>query len=231
MKIKEINHKNYKLLKFNIIKSKILTKSHYFKNIKVKDVQYRLKNALNLIYFYHMYNKKILFVGNPLKINTKIKNLLAETKHVFIPQSAWITGIITNQNEHLKSLLFKQKNDIKLSSIAERIIELKKKSDLVVIIDEKLEIKALKESHMIGIPVITINSDLNIFDNTIDYKIPGNFILSKSKLKNNLFYSMMFSTIKKSTFIKTKLESHYKLNSLKKITETKIFEKKNYQKT
>jgi ribosomal protein S2 len=234
MKIKKIEHKNFKLLKLNLIKSKILKKNHYLKNITLEDIEFRLKKILNLIYLYHSSNKKILFVGNPLKINTELKIILSRTKHIFIPKSAWITGIITNQNSYLKSLFKKKTNT--LNVISERILQLKKKSDLIVIMDQELDFQALEEGYKTNIPVICLNSDLNIFNNKISYKVPGNFIISKNKLKNNLFYSILLSTFKKAHFFKNKFKNTllYKLNSIKKIKNSKFnrktFHKKNYNK-
>jgi ribosomal protein S2 len=229
MKIKKIEQKNYKLLKFNLIKSKIFKKSHFLKNITLEDIEFRLKKILNLIYLYHISNKKILFIGNPLTINNKIKNLLINTKHVFIPKSAWITGIITNQNLYLKSL-FKQKTDV-LNSISERILQLKKKSDLIVIMDQNLDTKALEEAYKSKIPVVALNADLNVFNNKINYKVPGNFIISKNKLKNSLFYSILLAILKKADFFKKRFKnmSWYKLNTIKKI-KNKQFQKKNLNK-
>lgn len=225
MKIKKIERKNYKLLNFKLIKSKILKKQHYLNNIKIKDVEFRLKKILHLIYLYHLYNKQILFIGNPLNINNTIKRLLSSTKHIFIPKSAWISGIISNQNSYLKAL-FKQKTN-KLNKITEKILQLKKKSDLIVIMDEKQNLKAVNESYKSNIPIISLNSDLNIFNNKINYKIPGNFILSKNKFKNNFFYSILVSTIKKASFIKNKLKNNitFKLNSLKKIKTKRTYNK------
>jgi ribosomal protein S2 len=225
MKIKKIEHKNYKLLRFNLIKSKILKKNHILKNINIEDIEFRLKKILNVIFLYHISNKKILFIGNPVKINTKIKNILGKTKHVFIPKSTWVTGIITNQNSYLKSL-FKQKTN-EFNLISERILQLKKKSDLIVIMDQKLDKNAVEESYKAQIPIIALNSDLNIFDTKINYKLPGNFILSKNRLKNNFFYSILFSTIKKASIIKTKFKDtlSYKLTSIKKIKNTRIYKK------
>jgi ribosomal protein S2 len=229
MKIKKIKQKNYKLLKFNLLKSKIFKKPHYLQNISIEDIEFRYKKILNIIYLYHISNKKILFVGNPAKINRKIKSILSKTKHIFIPKSAWITGIITNQNLYLKSL-FKQKTDI-LNSISERILQLKKKSDLIIIIDEKLDNKALEESYKSNIPVIALNSELNIFNNKVNFKVPGNFVVTKNKLKNNLFYSILLSIFKKATVQKNIFKNNfpYELNSIKKIkTSKKNLNKKNY---
>lgn len=229
MKIKKLKHKNYKLLKFNLLKSKIFKKNHYFNNITLEDIEFRLKKIFNLIYLYHITNKKILFIGNPLIINNKIQQIFSKTKHVFIPSTSWLTGMITNQNFYFKSIL-KKNNNVLINSISKKILQLKKKSDLILIMDKELNNKALEESFKSQIPVITLNSDLNIFNNKINYKVPGNFILSKNNFKNNLFYSILISIFKRSNYVKNKFKHKlsYKLNSLKKIKNAKNTIKKNY---
>jgi hypothetical protein len=223
MKIEKLQYNNYKLLRFNLIKSKILKRPHYQKNIKLDDIEMRLKKALYLIYLYHINNKRILFVGNPLNINKEITKLLRNTKHIFIPKSAWIAGVITNKNSSFKSIFKKEDNINKLSQI---ILKLKNKSNLVVIMDKRLDEKALEESYSYRLPVILLNSDLNPFDQKSSYKIPGNFTFSKNKLKNNFFYSLLLSTLKKSNTIKKHFPflSHKMstLNIFKNIKNTNI---------
>lgn len=234
MKIRKLEQKNYKLLKFKLIESKIYKKNHFIENITLEDIEFRLKKILHLIYLYHISNKKILFIGNPLNINKNIKTVLSKTKHIFMPKFTWINGIITNQNIHLKSL-FKQKKNV-LNKITEKIIQLKKKSDLIVIIDQEIDLKAIEESYKARTPVIALNSDLNLFNYKTNYKVPGNFIISKNKLKNNFFYSILLSTLKKANLVKNKLKNTlaYKLNTvkiIKKIKNTKFYRKKIYNKS
>lgn len=221
MKIEKIESTSYKLLKLNLIKSKVLKKNHYLKNIKLDDIEMRLKKALYVIYLYHINNKRILFVGNPLNINKEITTLLKNTKHIFIPKSAWIAGVITNQNSSFKSL-FKQ--DVNITKMSQILLKLKNKSNLVVIIDKNLDQKVLEESYSARLPVISLNSDLNPFDLKSSYKIPGNFPFSKNKLKNNFFYSLLVSTFKKAHRIK----KQFPFLSHKLSTTLSILKKKKY---
>jgi hypothetical protein len=147
-----------------------------------------------------------------------MKNLLKNAKHIFIPKSTWISGVITNQNTSFKSLLNKQ--DASNNKISKRLLQLKEKSDLVVIFDQELDNKALEESYTSRIPVISLNSFLNIFDIKSSYKVPGNYISPKNKLKNDFFCSILLSIFKKSNKIKRKFPvvSH-------KLTTTKVFKK------
>ena len=219
MKIKKLQSSEYKLLKLNLIKSKILKKNHTKNKISLNDIEFRFKKALHLIYLYHSSNKKILFVGNPLTINKEISYLLRNTNHIFIPKSTWISGIITNQNSFLKSILKKNNLNYKLS---QRVLQLKKKSDLIVIIDKNFESIALKESYFSRVPTIVLNSDLNPFDTFSSYKIPGNFIASKNNLKNNFFYSLLLATLKRSNLMKKHFKTHSKLNLISKVKKIKI---------
>lgn len=202
--MEELKNKNCKLLKFNIIKSRILNKKHYANGITLEDTEIRLKKALKLIYSYHIQNKRILFVGNPLSINNELTTLLKNTKHIFIPKSAWIAGIITNQHFSFKSV-FKKENSI--NTISQRLLKLKKKSNLVVIIDKVLDEEALKESYYSRLPIISLNNNLNIFEVESSYKVPGNYSVFKNQMRNNFFYSLLISTIKKAQKIKQNFPS------------------------
>jgi hypothetical protein len=205
MKIKKVGYKDkYKLLKFNLVSSKIIKKSHVdmVENEKstIDEVESRLRKALRLIYLYHINSKKILFVGNPLSINNEITKLLKKTKHIFIPKSAWISGLITNQKSSF-NLFFKKESKIN-NTLYQKLLLLKKKSDLVVIMDEKTESQSLDESYNERLPIITLNSDLNPFNFKSSYKIPGNFICAKNKLENNFFYLILLAALKKAEVFK-----------------------------
>lgn len=231
MKIKKIQSNNYKLLKLKLIKLKILKKDHIIKNLTVENIESRLKKALKIIYLYHINNKKILFVGNPLNINKEIAGLLQNTKHIFIPKFAWIAGIISNNNNSFKFLL---KKSVNLTKISQRILQLKKKSDLIVIIDKNLDLIALEEGYSSKIPTIVLNSGLNPFDSKSNYKVPGDFVLYKNKLKNNFFYSILLSTLKKSNLQKKKFKYlTHKLRTpliFKKLNKKKKYYKNDYTK-
>lgn len=223
MKIEKISINKSKLLKIKLIKSKIYKKKHYLQNIFMEDIIYRLKKALYIIYLYHLNKKQIMFVGNPLQINKEIKKILRNSKHVFIPKDAWISGVITNQNTSFKSFLKKQKNE--RTNLSKRLLELKKKSDLIVIIDEENNTKALKESYISRIPVISLNSSLNPFDKESTYKIPGDFIFHKNIRTNNFFYSILLATLGKSNQIQKKFP-----NIAHKLDTTKFLKRRSARK-
>lgn len=202
MKIKRVVNNKSKLLRIKLIKSRTYKKKHYLQNITLEDMEYRLKKALYVIYSYHINNKQIMFVGNPLQINKEIKKILQNSKHIFIPKDAWINGVITNQNTSFKSLLKKQKKDS--TNLSKRLLELKKKSDLIVIMDKEIDANALNESYISRIPVISLNSLLSTLNGKSSYKVPGNFISPKNTVTDNFFYSILLATLSKSNYVKKK---------------------------
>jgi ribosomal protein S2 len=199
MKIENTIKTKYKLLKLKIIKSKLFKKNLYLKNMTLEDIVVRIKKALHIIYLYHINNKRILFVGNSFAISKEMSKLLKNTKHTFIPKSTWIAGVITNQYSSFKSM-FKQ--ETKLSKVSQKLLQLKQKSDLVVIIDQNFERTAIEESYTAKLPVVVLNSNLNPFDFKSNYKIQGNFNSSKNKIKHSLFNSILIATLKKAARIK-----------------------------
>jgi ribosomal protein S2 len=201
MKIEILKNNKHKLLKLKLIKLKILKKKHFLTNITLENIELKIKKVLYLIYLYHLNNKRIIFIGNPLSINKELTKIFLNTKHIFIPKSSWIAGVITNQYSSFKSY-FKQESQI--NKISKRLLQLKKRGDLIVIIDHEAEVQALNESYIAKLPVILINSNLPSFDEKSDYKIPVNLISSKHKINNNLFYSLLLTIIKKAQLLKKK---------------------------
>jgi len=232
--IEKLNFGDSKFLKIKLIKNKIYKKNHYLENIKIEDIEIRIKKALYVIYLYHMQNKKILFVGSCLDMYKDMKKLLKHTKHTIIPELGWIPGVITNQRSSFKSLFKKQKNNE--LNLSKKLLKLKEKADLIVIFDQNKDENALYEGYLSHVPVISLNSSLNIFDNYSSYKIPGNF-LSKKKIENNFFYSLIEATIKKSTItfnsdslFFSSLNLNYKSNILKKLKKPIKENKKRFNK-
>jgi len=59
---------------------------------------------LNFAEFGNIFKKRILFLGTPLQIISQFKKVLINTKHFFIPEYAWVDGIITNKVLFFKHL-------------------------------------------------------------------------------------------------------------------------------
>lgn len=193
MKIKKYIKFKYKLLKLQLIKSKIYEKKteniEDFFNIVIEQTELQFKKAINIIYKYHLNQKKIFFVGIPLNFQKQFSKILKKTKHLSIPESIWINGILSNnkaisQSFKLKSLKHIKKPNIKVKKI-KPLFYINKKPDLIVLINPILEKNVIEEANKLKIPIIALNS--NLFNNfLISYKISGYFKLSNTKTFKNI---------------------------------------------
>jgi ribosomal protein S2 len=199
MKINKLPNSKNKLIKLKLIQTKIYKKNAK-NSIKINDISPRIKKAIFLIYKYHINNKRILFVGTPIKPDKKLKILLKNTKHVFIPESVWVSGILTNKEQCFKNLT-KNRNPNE-NKILEILFPLKKKIDLIVILDSYSNQNVLNEAYATEVPTITLNNNLNVTDERSEYKIPGDFTFTKKKARDNFFFSILNTTFKKANPIK-----------------------------
>jgi ribosomal protein S2 len=195
MKVKKVIKNVGKLIKLQLLKTKTFNKKQYIKNIKIEDIEYRLKKALQIIFKYHTNNKRIAFIGIPNNISDSVKFLFKNTKHIMIPESLWINGILTNQYSNFKYLLFDQKTTS--NKFSETLFKLKKKIDLIVILNSLTNNNALEEAFNARIPIVALNTDINFISNKSIYKVPGNFNLTGKTSRNNLFISILAATFKK----------------------------------
>ena len=114
MKIKKIKSFKYKLLKLQLIKSKVykkkIKKQNYDNsvNIVIEQIELHLKKALQIIYEFHLNNKRIFFIGIPLNFQNNFSKILKKTKHLSIPESIWINGILSNKNATFQFLKSKK---------------------------------------------------------------------------------------------------------------------------
>lgn len=231
MKLKNIKKYSNKLLKFKIIQNKVYNKKQHLNNIKIEDIEYRLKKIFNIIYKYHIFDKKILFVGPELSSieNFQIKFLLKSTKHVFIPTNFWVRGAISNNKTYFKHSTKNRKSlDNKISKL---LFQLKNKVDLIVLLDESNSLNVSSEGYESRIPIISLNSYLNIHHNKSSYRVPGNFQFNNKKILDNFFYSLLISTLKKGNRHKHSLNLKKSRSSrtVKKLT-TNNFKNKYYRK-
>jgi ribosomal protein S2 len=195
MKIEKVFKNRNKLIKLKLIQTKTYIKKQYITNIKLEDIEYRLKKIFHIIYKYHTCNKKILFIGTPFNFNSHISRVFKAMNHIFIPHSVWIKGALSNKKLCFKHLLEHEKTS--KNKMAELLLKLKRNIDLVVVLDELNNEDILNEGYISRIPIILINSNLNIIFNKPSYKVPGNFHFALQKIRDNLFYSMLVSTFKK----------------------------------
>jgi len=184
MKIKKIRIKQF--LKLNLLKLKVYeqfikkTTLNDFVDLNLNQIIVDIKKALQIIFQYHVAEKRILFVGLPNELEQKVNQL---TKHVSVPKNFDIQGLISNFNPQI-CLKNKDFNKISFKQISKFLLpKLSKKLDLIVLFDhEKIEV-ILSESRISKIPVIFFgNHNLSKF---FLYNVEGNF---KSMLTNKIIF-------------------------------------------
>nr|QYB23224.1 hypothetical protein [Lithodesmioides sp. mgcode 4] len=168
MKIKLIKKKKYKLLKYNILKSKIYVQS---KNIQIlnRDIEkfeINLKQFLKLIFEYDKNNKSIYFVDFPIVNNILILKNFKQTNHKF----------------YSKEMIFKK---IKNKTI--------KKPHLFVTFSETFNSLTLNNFKKLNTPIILVNSFSFLNFSGQQHKVDNLNLLNNIKLKN--FYSYIFYSI------------------------------------
>ena len=101
--------KYVKLLNQNCLEAQ----ANYLNDILNKNVEFKFKNVLNIIFKFHLVNKKILFVGTPLQLNKQLKKLFKKAHHLILPEKIWFNGVLTNSKSIFR-FLFKKclKNNI-----------------------------------------------------------------------------------------------------------------------
>lgn len=211
MKIKKVKKFKYKLLKLRLIKSriyKIKIKKNNFNdsiNIILEQIELHLKKILQIIYEYHIYKKQIIFIDFPLSFQKKFIKILNKTKHFSISKSKWINGILSNkfaifQNLNFKRLKSNNKNQIKN---IKSLLKVKKKPDLVIIFNQKINSNILKEIYNLKIPIIVLNNNL-YFNNKSTYFISGDFKIINKQI-SNVFFLILYSIFKRS-FLKSNIK-------------------------
>jgi ribosomal protein S2 len=187
MKINRITSFKNKLLHLKLIKTQTYKLLNSFESIKIENIEFRLKKALQVIYKYHISNKQILFVGTPLKLNKKLKSLLKNTKHIIIPESLWVNGAVINIKNRLLN------NNTKISKL---LLKLKRTPDLIVVLNKTPNMTALEEAYKTKI--IAISLSCNLTDDESTYKTQGYFKFIQKQIRHNLFYILLISVLKKS---------------------------------
>lgn len=224
MKLNSIKQFRSKLTKLKLIETKIYKKNLNML-IKITDIITKLKKALHIIYKYHAYNKRILFVGIPTTVIQQLKLKILNQKHLYIPNSIWLNGIITNQKSCFKYIY--KNRDLLNPKFSETLSQFNKKLDLMVILDSRFKDNLIKESCIAGIPTIVIGNYLEIDYYKSSYKIPGTFNFFKKKNKDNFFYLLLLATLKKANKFKKKPQLNFIAHKKKKFFKKKRW---NFQK-
>lgn len=197
MKISKLQKYNTKLLRLKLLKTKIYRAEKNFDYLLLKNMETRLKKVLHVIYRFHVANKRILFIGTPLKLSNYIKQLLKGKKHSFIPESIWMSGIITNSKPSFKHLI--KQHAIGKNKTSKFLFNLKNQADLIVVLNEGSNLAALEESSLKRVPTILLNVSYNFSNSDLStYKAMGNYNFTKKTIRNNFFFLLLSSILKKA---------------------------------
>lgn len=189
MKInKKINKSNF-LIKLKL--AEIRLQNFYLNLNNLNDFTIRLKRALKVIYKYHINKKKIMFVGIKENINPYFKKLLKKSKHIFLPDSFWNYGILTNPSVSLYNLKKTSK------FFANRTFLKLKKINLVVILESSFKKIIFNECNKVRLPIIFLSENFPTLNSIKNYNFPNNCLFSRKKVGNSFFYSMLFALLKK----------------------------------
>lgn len=197
MKLKNIKIKKYKLLKLYLAKHQIYKKFSFSSIFDpfLNQIELNFKRALFIIYYYHIWNKTILFVGLPHPTNKKILSVFITSKHIFIPKSIWINGLIGNKKSISKNSKF--------SLYFKRFLKCQNDPHLIVLFNPSNSINLNAESAKLNIPLISFGISDKISSN-ITYLIYGNFFSKKFK---QFYQFLIYSILKKA---KNKVSKHKK---------------------
>ena len=185
MKIRKVRIKQ--LLKLNLLRSKVYEqpiKKMKFDNLidsNLNQIIVDIKKILQIIFQYHQIEKRILFVGLPQKLESRINRY---TRHVAIPKNFDVQGMISNPN--WKSLKTgKNSTKILLKGTSKFLLpKLTKRLDLIVLFEHEKSRMICSEAEVAKIPLISFGTDSET-SNMASYKVEGNF---KNASNKNIFF-------------------------------------------
>jgi hypothetical protein len=225
MKILKIKTFKTKLLKFKLLNTKIYRYRNEINYSHLKNIENRLKQILHILYKFHVTNKKILFLGNPSNLNSKIKQFLQKNQHKFLPESLWINGLFTNPKTSFKHL--KQQYTITRNRSLKLLLSLRTQTDLIVLLNESTNMTCLNESFSKRIPIISLNSLYSLSNlNKSTYSITGSSNLTIKFTRENVFFLLFHSVLKKAEVLRKKRIKFIKL----KLEQERLKQKKRWKK-
>ena len=200
MKIKEVKIKQ--LLKLNLLKSKVYEqpikkiKFNNFIDANLNQIVVDIKKVLQIIFQYHKAEKRILFLGLPYKLESRVNQL---TKHIAIPKDFNTQGVISNYNsKSFKS--DRNSNQAWLKNSSKFLLpKLSKKLDLIVLFNHDNTETILSEAGVAKIPVIFFGTNFGL-QNSASYRVEGNFKNVLIGSNKNVFFiglNFLFKTFKK----------------------------------
>lgn len=202
MKIQLFSQLKYKLLKLQLIKSKVYKTKNSNNFSLLKKIEIYLKQTLQIIYKFHTNNKQILFVGFQFpKILKKITQ--QKTKHLVISDLTWVNGILSNKTSVFRFLNLKRLKQIKNKSLKTEelstLLGIKDKPDLIVVFTKTINNNILNDIYKARIPLVLFNND--VFKNKSTYLISNTLSINRQKFLN-LFFLCLFSIFKKVIRVK-----------------------------
>jgi hypothetical protein len=93
MKVNKVKNRNYKLFKYNLLKLQIYSttlsssNTNFSSNI-LEQIEAYLKQVLKIVFEYHLYQFRILFIGFPVVSKIKQMKLIHLTTHNFISEKS-----------------------------------------------------------------------------------------------------------------------------------------------
>jgi hypothetical protein len=188
MKLKHIRVKKYKLMRLYLAKYEVYKKKGLTSVISdtiLDRLEIGFKKVLFIIYQYHVYNKRILFIGMPQSTDKKFLDVLFKSKHTFVPRFVWKRGLLGNKDSlSKKSLNFSYFKDF---------LSMKENPHLIVLFNEEKLSNIVPECQKLYIPVIYFGNLKEGLDG-LTYLVEGNFVNRKIK---NFFQFLIYSILKK----------------------------------
>lgn len=165
MKIKKFKSKQ--ILKLHLLKSRAYeyaAKKNNFgflTNFSLTKTLINFKKALYIIFQYHQADKKILFIGTPAKLESRINKL---TSHVAVPNSFDLQGVLSNSFNPLK---LTKNNKQSFSKINSKLLlpKLSQKPDLIVLFSYYKKESFLTEVYTTKVPLIIFDDEKELDSN------------------------------------------------------------------
>lgn len=200
MKIRKVKIKQ--LLKLNLLRSKVYEqpiKKMKFDNpidVNLNQIITDIKKVLQIVFRYHQVEKRILFVGLPYKLESRINQ---STRHLAIPKGFDIQGIISNQN-YKSFKTSKVSNQIQSKEHSNFLLpKLTKRLDLIIVFEHDKSKIILSESEAARIPVMFFGTGSSL-QNKAFYNVKGNFKNVLTASDKTMFFvglNFLFKNLKK----------------------------------
>ena len=201
MKLKYIRIKKYKLMRLYLAKYQAYNKkglTSAISDVVLDRLEVGLKKVLFIIYQYHIYNKRILFLGMPHSTDRRFLDVLLKSNHIFIPRFVWKQGFLGNKK-------FISKNSSNFSYL-KSFSNIEDNPHLIVIFNEEKLSSIIPECEKLYIPVIYFGSLKKKLDG-LTYLVEGNFVNRKVK---NFLQFLIYSILKKQKLDMVSLKDYNK---------------------